>query len=172
MPLNKPVPNSGYSKESFIITSLESEESIDADILLLFMAMYDELIAEVEEVASAFKADALKGAAPYKNERCNLWLASCEGEPAGCVGIKQFTPEIAELKRVYIAPKFRGAGLSRTLMEHALTFAKQAAYQKIYLDTLRTLTTAHQLYSDYGFKRISPYNELPPELVYHMELAL
>jgi putative acetyltransferase len=86
----------------------------------------------------------------------------CEGSPAG----------IAEAKRMFIRPQYRGLGLGHTLVAAVLMDARARGYNAIRLDSLRELTNAHRLYEKHGFRLIAPYNSLPPERVLHMECAL
>ena len=42
-----------------------------------------------------------------------LWLARVAGAPAGVVGLRPLEQDVAELKRLWIRPAFRGHGLGR-----------------------------------------------------------
>lgn len=95
-------------------------------------------------------------------------LLCLDGEkPVGCVGIKRFDDNICELKRLYVRPEARGAGLGRTLTELMLTEARNAGYSYMYLDTLPGLKNALSLYRAMGFYEIAPYYANPvPDAVY------
>ena len=87
----------------------------------------------------------------------NLWLATVDGQPAGCVAVRPLEPSIAELKRLYVRPAYRGLKLGRQLTEVALAFAHSAGYSRIRLDTLPSMTSAQALYRSLGFEMIEPY---------------
>jgi ribosomal protein S18 acetylase RimI-like enzyme len=87
----------------------------------------------------------------------NLCLALVDAQPAGCIAVRRLEPSIAELKRLYVRPAYRGLKLGRQLTEAALAFAKSAGYSRIRLDTLPSMTSAQALYRSLGFETIEPY---------------
>ena len=83
----------------------------------------------------------------------------CENntEFTACVAVRNKGENIAELKRMYVKPAARKLGVAKNLLEQALSFAKNAGYKKIRLDTLATMTPAINLYKQFGFYEIEPY---------------
>lgn len=83
----------------------------------------------------------------------SYWIVEMEKEIIGGIGIAPFDLDegICELQKLYVSPKAKGLGLSKKLMDTALTFAKQH-YQYCYLETHHTLTIADRLYQSYGFE--------------------
>ena len=81
------------------------------------------------------------------------WVVEMAGMVVGGVGIAPFgeTGNVCELQKLYLHPKAQGLGLSRKLMDEALTFAT-THYGKCYLETMHSLTTAGILYRNYGFR--------------------
>ena len=75
----------------------------------------------------------------------------------GCVAVRKKDEDVAELKRMYIKPEYRNAGLGSALLEIALNAAKEMGYKKIRLDTLSHMTNAINLYTRSGFYEIEPY---------------
>src|SRR5688572_914635 len=47
-----------------------------------------------------------------------FFVVRVDGMPAGCGGVQLFGNEYGEIKRMYIAPRFRGLGLARRLLDH------------------------------------------------------
>lgn len=85
----------------------------------------------------------------------------------GCAGIRKLVKGVAELKRMYIIPHYRGLGLGKILLEKAIELARKIGYRKIRLDTMTTMKAAVNLYTRYGFKEINPYRFNPsPEVLY------
>lgn len=91
---------------------------------------------------------------------------------AGCVGVRRLGDGIAELKRMYVQPAFRGHGLGVGLLERALEAARTLKYQKIRLDTLATMETAKALYRRFGFYEIPSYRYNPHEDAVYMEAVI
>jgi DNA-binding MarR family transcriptional regulator/predicted N-acetyltransferase YhbS len=88
-------------------------------------------------------------------------VASSDGLPVGCGGVQQLTATAGEIKRMWVHPGWRGAGLGSRLLRHLETVAVEHGYQTIRLDTNGTLTDAIALYERAGYRRIARYNDNP-----------
>ena len=88
-------------------------------------------------------------------------VARREGEPVGCGGFKQLTPEAAYLKRMWIAPHARGIGLAKRLLRALEDEAHALGYSTICLETNKALTEAQQLYRSAGYREVAPFNDEP-----------
>ena len=95
-----------------------------------------------------------------------------EGRPAGCVAVRRFEKDIAELKRMYVRPAYRRAGYGRRLGEEALALARRLGYRAIRLDTLPHMEEALALYRSFGFVEIEPYRFNPVPGAKYFELRL
>ncbi len=62
--------------------------------------------------------------------------------------------KICELQKMYLAKEARGKGIAKELMQKCLTFAKQAGYDKCYIETLPFMKDAQKLYVKSGFTYI------------------
>ncbi|WP_043933265.1 GNAT family N-acetyltransferase [Bacillus sp. EB01] len=90
----------------------------------------------------------------YNNlKHANYWVVEMEGEVVGGIGIAPFNEhdKVCELQKLYLSPKAQGLGLSKNLMEAALSFSSNH-YEKCYLETMHELKTACILYKKFGFK--------------------
>ena len=104
-----------------------------------------------------------------------LLLALLEGQPAGCIGYRQLSEGVCELKRLYVRPEHRGHGIGRLLLVELLEQARLSGYRKVKLETGKFMAEAHQLYQSLGFEFCAPYFERPEalrEFTYFMELSL
>ncbi|HEV3363529.1 MAG TPA: GNAT family N-acetyltransferase [Acidimicrobiia bacterium] len=86
-----------------------------------------------------------------------LYLAEVDGRPAGTCGLKQITPEVAEIKRMYVDPLQRGRGVGRALIERVIDDARAAGYRTLQLETAIWMTEAHALYGRCGFVDAPPF---------------
>jgi putative acetyltransferase len=109
----------------------------------------------------------------YAPPQGRLLLAELSGKPAGCVALHPLQPDIAEMKRLYVRPEFRGKGVGIALMNAILREAKKIGYQRLRLDTIQPLMSdAIAMYRRFGFYEIAPYRPNPIAGTLYMELAL
>jgi putative acetyltransferase len=98
-----------------------------------------------------------------------LILVYVDDAPAGCAGIRKQKDGIAELKRMYVKPDFRGYKLGKELLERSLEAAKELGYLKVRLDTLASMLPARKLYESFGFHEIPAYYLNPMDDAIYME---
>ena len=97
-------------------------------------------------------------------------LLAFEGEVAvGTACMRRIGPETAEIKRMYVQPSHRRAGLGRAMLDHLIAEARTAGYERVRLDSPDFMTAAHALYRANGFVVIGPYpeSEIPDEYKFH-----
>lgn len=113
-----------------------------------------------------FDAELKTLAINYNKPQGALILGYFNEVPVGCVGIRKWDGEIAELKRLYVNPEYRGYGLGAKLLAYAIDHAMQLSYKKIRLDTLEIMDAAIKLYRSFGFYEIDAYRFNPEPAVY------
>lgn len=101
-----------------------------------------------------------------------LYVAYCDGKPAGCIGLRKIDDQNCEMKRLYVRPEFRGKRVGCLLVERILADARRIGYSHMLLDTLPFLHSAIRLYRKYGFVETERYNNSPMDTSVYMKLDL
>jgi ribosomal protein S18 acetylase RimI-like enzyme len=83
-----------------------------------------------------------------------IFLAKSGDKIVGTAGLAKAANGIYELVKMTVAPAFQGKGISRMLMDHCLSKAKQLNAKKLFLYSNSQLTTAISLYRKYGFEHV------------------
>lgn len=92
-------------------------------------------------------------------------LVALNGDTAcGCIALGRLTPDICEVRTLYVRPACRGMGAARMLVESVLDEARSLGYRAARLDTLAFMTGAQTLYRSLGFYDIEPYHPLTPSV--------
>ena len=105
-----------------------------------------------------------------------VWVAVEDGALIGSVAVRRIgDSDVAELKRMYLRPSWRGRGLGRALLAEAVGWATSNGCRSIVLDTSPAMTAAQALYESVGFKRTGTRTEVGPtdercEVLYELEL--
>ncbi|HKQ12743.1 MAG TPA: GNAT family N-acetyltransferase [Steroidobacteraceae bacterium] len=90
-------------------------------------------------------------------------LAQETGLSLACIGLRQFSAEIGEIKRLYVIPAARGRRLGRVLVERIIAVARDIGYRSVLLDTLPFMKEAQALYLSLGFRPTTAYRFNPIE---------
>lgn len=101
-----------------------------------------------------------------------LLVARVGSRCSGMVALRQVDERRSEMKRLYVRPSARGAGLGRQLAERIITEARVRGYGEMVLDTLPIMQAAQRLYEDLGFRDIAPYYPSPVPGTRYMALML
>lgn len=107
-------------------------------------------------------------------EQVAFFVLRYDGVPAGCGGVKCFGNEYAEVKRMYIRPEFRGAGLSKLILSHLEAYTVAQGIKILRLETGTLQKAAIGLYQEMGFQKIpafGKYIESPFNLFYEKRLT-
>lgn len=101
-----------------------------------------------------------------------LYLARCDGQAAGCIGLRRLDAQRCEMKRLYVRPAFRGRQIGDKLVQRVISDAQEIGYSSMMLDTLPFLKSAIRMYKRYGFYEVPSYNDSPMDTSIYMRLDL
>lgn len=80
------------------------------------------------------------------------WILEANGVPSGCIAIAHAGENRAQLRFFFVESDLRGLGYGNRLMEAALNFCREKAYQSVFLWTFSRLSAARHLYAKFGFQ--------------------
>ncbi len=107
----------------------------------------------------AMLASDLKDKTKFQPPFGRFYLARDMGQIAGVGCLKQLQENVGEIQRMYVRSDFRGKGIGRLIAERLISEARSIGYEKLRLESLKFLTSAHTLYRSLGFEEISPYSD-------------
>lgn len=88
-------------------------------------------------------------------------LARADGQVLGSVAVRRTGPDVADLKRLWVAPASRGLGIATRLVAAGEDAARGLGAARIRLDTNRALTDAIALYRTHGYVEVPAFNSEP-----------
>lgn len=92
-----------------------------------------------------------------REEMHDVLLAYADGRAVGCVALRAYAPDTAEVKRMFVDHACRGAGIGRMLLHALLELARVQGYARVILETGAELPEATALYQSVGFVRIANF---------------
>jgi carbonic anhydrase len=105
-----------------------------------------------------------------------FFIAEAEAEPdgelAGCAGLLRHSHMVAEVKRLYVRPAYRGLALGEKLVESVIDRARSLGYAKLVLDSVPQTAFAQRLYERLGFVETAAYYPNPVAGTRFLELVL
>jgi GNAT superfamily N-acetyltransferase len=116
------------------------------------------------DIAAMLEGD-MAGIDEYYPPRGRLLLAKVDGATAGCTCMQTLGEGVAELKRTYVRPAYRGRGIGRALVQAIIDDLGAAGYTTLRLDSANFMQDAHRLYRALGVQEREAYpeSEIPPE---------
>jgi ribosomal protein S18 acetylase RimI-like enzyme len=140
------------------------------EVRTLFREYADWLAVDLSFQGFAEELAGLPG--QYQAPAGALMLCVVDGRPAGCIAVRPWQDRVCEMKRLYVRNAFQGRGCGHFLATRAIEWARQAAYDRMLLDTLPVMAAAQHLYERLGFRDVDPYRFNPVPGTRYMELPL
>lgn len=96
-----------------------------------------------------------------------FYLLQVDGSWAGMGGVRFLREGVAELKRIYVRPAFRGQKLGEKLLTQLLDDARAFGYHELYLDSAPFMNAAQHVYRKLGFSDCPAYDGVEVPAVMH-----
>jgi GNAT superfamily N-acetyltransferase len=96
-----------------------------------------------------------------------FYLVEVEQQVVGMGGLRWLRPGVAEVKRVYVRPAYRGMRIGATIVKRLLDDARAFGYERVKLDTAPFMTAAQKLYEELGFIDCAPYEGTEVPEIFH-----
>lgn len=98
-----------------------------------------------------------------------FYLIEVAGQAAGLCGLRSLGRQVAEVKRLYVRPGFRGMGLGSLAVERLLAEARGLGCSRLVLDSAPFMQTAHRVYEAQGFEDCDAYEGTEVPLAWHRQ---
>lgn len=151
--------------------SIAKESPLGVDLALLMQRHTEDMHADTPP-ESIHMMDAGQLAIP----EVAFFVLRDAGQPLAMGAFKRIDAGHAEIKSMHVLAEARGRGLSRAMLDHLLTEAKAAGFQRLSLETgiQPTFVAARALYYKAGFVDCPPfegYSEDPNSVFMTRSLA-
>jgi GNAT superfamily N-acetyltransferase len=98
-------------------------------------------------------------AAGFRNGGGVFLVGKLDGVPVACGAIRQLSSDVTELKRMFVAPGYRGRGFARAMLHALERIAAARGYRAIRLETGVHQPEAIALYQSAGYRSIPVYGQ-------------
>jgi DNA-binding MarR family transcriptional regulator/GNAT superfamily N-acetyltransferase len=143
---------------AFTRISVEDPDSPDAKwCVAQYFGELGERFDDGFDAGRAIPADS----ADLRPPRGVFLIARLDGRPVGCGALKTIESGVGSIKRMWVSPSVRGAGVGRRIL---LALENEAASLELHLlrlETNRSLHEAQALYRRNGYREVSAFNDEP-----------
>jgi GNAT superfamily N-acetyltransferase len=96
-----------------------------------------------------------------------FYLVKVDGGLAGMGGLRFVRNGVAEIKRIYFRPEYRGNRLGEQMLNRLIADATEFGYKTALLDSGPFMTSAQKVYERSGFVDCAPYEEAEVPTKFH-----
>lgn len=120
------------------------------------------LISAMTAEVTAIYDHTIDGAGNFKPEdvlvpNAGFVVGRVDGRAVACGGFRPLASGIAEIKRMFVDPGYRGRGYARTMLVTLERLAAERGYTTVWLETRPLQAAAIALYESLGYERIPNY---------------
>lgn len=118
------------------------------------VALLDEYLALMDGAEHDFYAQF------NKIDKLRNVVVAYENETAiGCGALREYEPQLAEIKRMFVRPENRGSGVAGKILTELEDWAKELDFSECILETGVKQIAAVRLYQKSGYERIPSYGQ-------------
>lgn len=145
-----------------------------AEVAALFRAYETSLTGTLPAILcfQGFEQELATLPGKYAPPAGEVLLARGPAAALGVVALRPIEDGFCEMKRLYVAPEARSAGLGRRLAESVIQTARRLGYPAMRLDTHVSMGAGIALYRKLGFREIPAYGGCPVDGLLYFERAL
>jgi GNAT superfamily N-acetyltransferase len=111
----------------------------------------------VELTARYNDPDSEPGPLPTADDMAVYYVAFDGDDPVGCGGLRALDAEHGEIKRMYVVPSHRGAGVAVALLRRLEADARDRGWTRLVLETGERQPDAMRFYEREGYTSIPPF---------------
>ncbi len=141
-------------------TSIAAADAFDPDVRRCFDRYAMELGRRFERGFDVTRSNRVD-VADLQPPKGVVLLARIGEEAIGCGALMFLPDDVAELKRVWIAPRARGMGLGRRMLRALERHAREHGATVARLETNRNLSEAIAMYRAEGYREVPAFNDEP-----------
>jgi GNAT superfamily N-acetyltransferase len=113
--------------------------------------------AQQAELRGRYGPDSEPGVPPSATDVALVLVATEDGTPVGCGALRPLGADSAEIKRMYVVPRARGRGLSKTVLAGLEAEALARGWTTLRLETGPKQPEAVALYTGAGYRPTSAF---------------
>jgi GNAT superfamily N-acetyltransferase len=141
--------------------TIDARDPIAVAAMSAYFAELDERFVDGFDPGDTLTADASHFDPPTGAFVVGRIIGEGQGGVVGCGGLQRLSAGVGEIKRMWIAPSWRGRGIAGALLRDLESRARSAGYATVRLDTNATLVEAIAMYRRHGYAAIDRYNDNP-----------
>ena len=118
------------------------------------------LIAQLDaEILNRYPGEPINGVEPdqFRESGGYFVIGYWDAEAVGCGAFRPYDLTTVEIKRMFVAPGFRGRGIARAILVAVETEARRRGFMRSILETANRQPEAIALYRSCGYKDIEKY---------------
>lgn len=118
------------------------------------------LIAQLDaEILERYPGEPINGVEPneFRASGGYFVIGFWDAQAVGCGAFRPYDQTTVEIKRMFVAPEFRGRGIARAILSAVEREARRRGYGRTILETANRQPEAIALYRSCGYRDIEKY---------------